>query len=430
MILPIILSLVASFLFSGIESAFLSANKLHIELQRKSGQWTARILSVFVKNPSKFLSTILIGNTLSLVIYGYYMALFLDEPLHALLPQHMEQEAIILVIQSLVSALIVLFVAEFTPKNLFMLNPNWFLSVLALPVLSIYYLLSPVVQGVVWFSKFFLSKLLGAPYKEEQIAFRYTDLNDYIQHLASDDKGKKIGKIDTRIFTNALEFKRVKVRDCMVPRPELVAVDEKEGRAGLRKAFLAHGHSRILVYRKSIDNITGYCHMFSLVSSIKHQTQTMPEQNPLLISTETMLANDLLIQMLNENKSMALIVDEYGGTAGIVTIEDIIEEIFGEIHDEYDQDTRLAQQLDTNKYLFSARIEIDYLNEHYNFSLPTGDYDTLGGLILSINEKIPDTEEKINVGRYTLRIASKEEHRIDKVELYVRSEEELQNESA
>ena len=420
MLLPILISLGCSFFFSGIESAFLSSNKLHIELQRKQGRWIGQLLSVFVKNSSQFLATVLIGNTLALVFYGYYMALWIDPQLTALFPLLGEYPGLLLALQSVLSATLVLFVAEFTPKNLFMLRPNFFLSLFALPALVVYFGLFPIVRVVVFFARVVIVRLLGLPYSEGQPIFRLADLREYIQNLAEEGEGsRKETEVDARIFHNALDFKRVKVRECMVPRPEIVAVDEDEGKEALKEAFLRHGHSRIFLYKGSIDNITGYCHVLSLLHKRAASPNASAEVLPTLITTETNTANELLIQMLKENKGVALVVDEYGGTAGIVTLEDIIEEIFGEINDEYDKDHLMAKKISASTYLFSARLEIDYLNEQYNLQLPTGEYDTLGGLVLSVNEKLPDVGEKVETGSYLLRIVSKENHRIDKIELQI-----------
>ena len=414
----ILLSLGFSFLFSGVESAFISSNKLHIELQRKQGKWTGQVLSVFVKNPSQFLSTMLIGNTLALVFYGYYMALWMDPYLHQI-PLLSKYPSLYLASQSVLSATLVLFVAEFTPKNLFMLRPNFFLSIFSIPSLVVYYGLFPIVRVVVFVSRTAM-KLLRLPYAEERPIFRLSDLGEYITHLAEEGEGRrKEIEVDARIFHNALDFKQVKVRDCMVPRPEIVAVDEADGREVLKETFLKYGHSRVFLYKDSIDSITGYCHVLSLLQRSSTKSKDLPKILPTLITTETNTANELLIEMLKENKNVALVVDEYGGTAGIITLEDIIEEIFGEINDEHDQNYLLAKKLNASTYLFSARLEIDYLNEEYNLRLPKGDYDTLGGLVISVSEELPKEGEEVEVGPYLLRISSKEEHRIDKIELRV-----------
>ena len=416
---PILVSLGFSFFFSGLESAFLTSSKLHIELQHKQGRWTGQILSIFVKKPSQFLSTMLIGNTIALVFYGYYTALWMDPQLSQL-PLLGEYPALQLVLQSVLSAMLVLFVAEFTPKNLFMVKPNFFLSLFAIPALVVYYVLFPVVRIVVLIAHGIIVKLFRLPYTEERPIFRLSDLGEYIVHLAEEGEGsRKETEVDARIFHNALDFKRVKVRECMVPRPEIVAVDEAEGTDALKEAFLKYGHSRIFLYKGSIDRITGYYHVLSLLHKPNAESDNPPEILPTLITTETNTANELLIQMLKENKGVALVVDEYGGTAGIVTLEDIIEEIFGEINDEHDQNYLFSKKLNTNTYLFSARLEIDYLNEEYNLKLPTGDYDTLGGLVISVSEELPKEGEKVQVGPYLLQIRSKEEHRIDKIELRI-----------
>ena len=375
------------------------------------------MLHTFIKNPSKFLSTVLIGNTLSLVCYGYYMALILGILLSDF-SVLTEYPSLLLIVQSILSAMVVLFVAEFTPKSLFMLKPNFFLTLFALPAFIVYYALLPMVSVITSMSKYVITNLLKLPYKEEHLIFRLEDLGDYMENLVSINEDEDTEEIYGRMFNNALNFKSVKVRECMVPRPEVIAIDEEEGRKALKATFLKHNHSRIFIYRSSIDNIIGYCHMRTLLDDNREEKQ-IPTPLPVLIATESSMANELLIQMLKENKGVAVVVDEYGGTAGVVTLEDIIEEIFGEINDEYDQKILIATKVSSNTYLFSARLEIDYLNVQYDLDLPTGDYDTLGGLILKINEKLPETNEKIRINDYMLRIASKEEHRIDKIELHI-----------
>ena len=419
MIAAIIATLSFSFFFSGIEMAFLSSNKLHIELQSNRGMWTYRILSMMTKNTSHFLSSILIGNTLALVIYGYYMASLLDPWLVLILPEALGGSGTLLVVQAFLSATVVLFLSEFLPKNLFFIKPNFFLSVFSPVLLVIYYVLYPAAYVVIGLTKFFI-KSVGLQYKEENPVFGLVDFEDYVKNIGESDI-KTEEEIDVNIFYNALYFKEIRVRDCMVPRTEIVALELDATEEQIRNTLAKHHISRVLVYENNIDNIVGYYHALSLISNAQHSDRPIQEelmQAP--IATETTLISNLLIELLNVNKSLAVVVDEYGGTSGIITIEDIVEEIFGEINDEYDKDNTTAQQINPHSYLFSARLEIDYLNQHHNLSLPEGDYDTLGGLFLASHEQLPEVGDSVFVSNYSLQVVSKHENRIDKIKLTIK----------
>jgi CBS domain containing-hemolysin-like protein len=416
LLVPILVTLLFSAFFSGIEIAFVSADKLHIELQGKKGKGTSRILSRFIQRPSQFIGTTLIGNTIALVIYGVFMAKLLDPVLQAYLPDFLSNDAGLLIIQTILATIVVLITAEFLPKSIFMINPNWMLSILAYPMYMIYWLMTPLVWIIVSFSKIVLTKVLGLEYSEDKPAFRLTDLNNYIRNTILADEESTV-ELDAKIFNNALEFKTIRVRECMIPRTEIVAVDIEETIEDLRTAFTESGHSKILIYRESIDDVIGYCHSLELFKKPKSINDIL---TPILIVPETMLANELMIQFIAERKSIALVVDEYGGTSGVVSIEDIIEEIFGEIQDEHDVEDLTEQQLDENSYLFSARHEIDYLNEKYDWELPSGDYETLGGLVLSITEDLPEEGDKLDLDPYILTIESVHDIRIDSVKVTVR----------
>ncbi|QSE98739.1 hemolysin family protein [Fulvivirga lutea] len=414
-LLPIIATLMFSAFFSGIEIAFVSADRLHIELQNKKGLIAGRIVSKFIQNASRFISTTLVGNTLALVLYGIYMAKLLDPIIRSSLPEIFLNEPIILFSQTVLSTIIVLFTAEFLPKSIFLLNPNWMLSIFAIPMDIIYRLMYPIVVLVVSLSKFIITKVLRQKYEEDKPAFRLTDLNNYIRNTLMADEETNV-EVDTKIFNNALEFKSIRVRECMLPRTEIVAVDIEDTIEELKKAFIDSGHSKILVYRESIDDVIGYCHSLELFKKPKSIENML---TPIIIVPETMLANELMIQFISERKSLALVVDEFGGTSGIVSIEDIIEEIFGEIQDEHDDEDWVEQELDPNTYLFSARHEIDYLNDKYNWDLPIGDYETLGGLILSLTEDLPKAGDVVKSEDYTFIIQTTNDIRIDTVKLLV-----------
>jgi CBS domain containing-hemolysin-like protein len=410
----IFISLVFSFFFSGIEIAFLSANKLQLELQGKQGSVSGRIFSKFIKKPSMFIGTTLIGNTIALVLYGILMAQLLEPQLQLWLPEALANEATLLIVQTLVATLIVLATAEFLPKSLFLINPNLMLSALAIPFNIVYYILFPLVFSIVSLSKLVITKILRSEYSDEKPVFGLTDLNHYLKNMQRVRHENEDIELDKKIFHNALEFKSVKVRECMIPRTEIVAVDVQEGVEKLRETFIESGHSKILVYKDTIDDVIGYCHSSEL---FKKPARIEEILTPIIIVPETILANELMIQFINQRKSLAVVVDEFGGTSGLVSMEDVIEEIFGEIEDEHDEDHLIEQQLDSHTWLLSARHEIDYLNETYGWGLPTGEYETLGGLILSLMEELPKAGESVSLPPYTLNVQSTLDNRIDTVKL-------------
>lgn len=415
-IILILVSLVFSSFFSGIEIAFISSDRLHIALEKERGSIAGKILSRFTKNQAHFIGTTLIGNTLSLVVYGIFMANLIEPILSDILPEYLNNQSLVLIIQTILATLIVLLTAEFLPKIIFRINPNFLLSVFAIPLIVIYFILYPVVYGIVGLSKYIIIKILRLNFKEDEPVFSLTDLNEFIQSKFVEDKVEGKFDIDTKIFNNALEFKTVKLRECMIPRTEIVAVELHSNIETLRNEFVESGLSKILVYKESIDDIIGYCHSLELFKKPKDIESIL---SPVIIVPETLLANELLVQFITERKSLALVVDEFGGTSGIVTIEDIIEEIFGEIEDEHDEQALVEHKLDDDSYLISARHEIDYLNEKYNWNLPLGDYDTLGGLILSITEDIPSLNQDIVIEPFKFHIVSIEENRINLVKMFL-----------
>lgn len=418
--LMIAITLVFSFFFSGIEIAFLSANKLQIELQGKQGVLWGRIMSYFIKRQSWFIGTTLIGNTLALVLFGIYMAQLIEPWLAANLPESINDEVVVLIFQTLISTLLILFTAEFLPKSLFLINPNFMLATLAVPFRVVYIILAPLTFSIVYLSKMVIIHVLRIEYSEEKPAFGLTDLNHYLKNMLKVRSEDGDIELDKKIFHNALEFKTVKIRDCMIPRMEVTAVDVEEGIENLKETFIQSGHSKILVYKESIDNVIGYCHSAAL---FKKPTRIEDILTPISIAQETMLANDLMIQLIKDRKSMAVVVDEFGGTSGIVTMEDVIEEIFGDIEDEHDNDNLVEQKIDQNTYLVSARLEVDYLNEHFKWQLPSGDYETLGGLILAYTEDFPKQGDLISIPPYSFTIQKTENKRIDTIKVVVDANE-------
>lgn len=415
-IIVVLVSLVLSAFFSGIEIAFISSDKLHIELRGQQGHLSDKILAGFLTKPSWFITTTLIGNNVTLVVYGIFMA-FLLEPLlvHTLSP-FLTNEFLIFILQTILATSLVLVTAEFLPKSLFLIHPNRMLSFLSIPIYIIYILFFPAVWLIVNLSKIFIENILRLKYSEDKPIFGLIDLNQYIKRMIDDNEDEKKQEVDAKIFANALEFKTVKVRDCLVPRTELVTISIDDSIDQLKTAFVDSGFSKVLVYKESIDNIIGFCNSIELFKKPKNLSDVI---FPILIVTETMPANELMIKFISERKNIALVVDEYGGTSGIVTIEDIMEEIFGEIQDEHDEEDILEQKIDDNNFLFSARHEIDYLNDKYKFQLPEGEYETLGGLILAIAEDFPKKKEKIRLNEFLFTIENVEDIRIDIIKLTI-----------
>ncbi len=419
----IITSLVFSFFFSGIEIAFLSANRLQVELQGKQGAWSSKIIAYFMQNPSRFIGTTLIGNTLALVVFANTMARLFEPVLTENLPSSLNNEPSILLIQTTLSTLLILFTAEFLPKSLFMINPNFMLSTLALPFVVMYALLAPITFTIVTLSKFVITHILRLEYSEEKPVFGLTDLNHYLRNMHKVSHDDEEIELDTKILHNALEFKTVKVRECMVPRTEITAIALEDGIEKLKSSFVESGHSKIVIYRDTIDDVIGYCHSAAL---FKNPSTIEEIMTPISIVTETTMANDMMVQLIKERRSLAIVVDEFGGTAGLVSMEDVIEEIFGDIEDEHDADDLVEQRLGDNTYLLSARLEVDYLNEKYHWRLPFGDYETLGGLIISYTEDFPQKGETILVPPFTFTIQSTKGNGIDtvKVELGIEGGED------
>ncbi len=412
----IILCLLLSALFSGMEIAFLSADKFRIELDKKQGSYSAKILSNFYKGPSKFIITLLVGNNITIVIYGIFMALILEPVIQDWFAFMDDSVMVVLIMQTAISTIVVLIFGEFLPKSISLINPNAVLQAFSIPLMAIAYLLYPIVQTINFISKIIIEKLLRSEYSEDQPVFGLTDLNNFLKrHITSTDTDNNV-EVSTKIFNNALEFKKIRVRECMIPRTDIVAIDIEDGMQALKNAFFDSGHTKILIFKESIDDIIGFCHALALY---KKPTEVEDILSPILIVPETMLASELLIQFTAERKSIALVVDEFGGTAGLVTIEDVIEQILGEIQDEHDAEDWIEERIDYNKFLLSARHEIDYLNENYKWNIPEGDYETLGGFILAITENIPTLGEVIKSPPFTFTIMGMNDARIDTVKVTI-----------
>lgn len=409
------ITILFSFFFSGMEIAFISSNKMTLELDKQQKTLTAGILRVFSDNPSQYIATMLVGNNVALVVYGIAFANVLEPKLSMFI----QSDVLILLTKTIISTLIILFTAEFLPKAIFRANANGTLRAFAVPVLFFYILLWPIANFSMFLSRGILRIFMGNKIVDESDdnVFTRIDLDHYVSQAEQIDSEFDEGpENEVKLFKNALDFSKVRLRDCMVPRTELVTVDEQTSVEDLRRKFVDSGHSKILVFRDNIDNIIGYVHssqMFKNPVSIKSMV------NQLSIVPETMAANRLLGLFFQKRKSIALVVDEFGGTSGLVTTEDILEEIFGDIEDEHDVDTLVFKPLreeDNSEWIVSARFDISSLNEKLPIPIPEDDdYDTLAGYIIDNCESIPKVNTLIDIDSYQFRILKASNTRIELV---------------
>lgn len=404
----ILVSLVFSAFFSGMEIAYVSANKIHLEIEKKQNNFIAAVLKRITLRPSKFIATMLVGNNIALVIYGLFMGEVLMQwvPLEGFLG---------LLAHTVISTLLILWTAEFLPKVFFQIYANQLVVILALPAYIFYLLFSVVSELVIWVSDFILRVLFRTPGDNLQLSFSKVELGHYINEQMDSLEIEDEVDSEIQIFQNALEFSDVKAREVMIPRTEVIGVDVQTSPKALSERFTETGLSKILVYQENLDNILGYVHSFELFKKPEVLNEVLM---PVLFIPETMLAKDILQVLTRKRKSIAVVVDEYGGTAGIITVEDIIEELFGEIQDEHDSPDLVEEELEQNRWRFSARLEVDYLNETYKLDLPEGEqYETLGGLIVHVAEEIPEQGEVIDIEDFTLTILEVSNTKIELVEL-------------
>jgi|694.fasta_scaffold63450_3 CBS domain containing-hemolysin-like protein len=407
--LIILLSLLFSAFFSGMEIAFLSSNRLKIELDRHKGTFNGKVMGRFYKKESFFIALLLLGNNTALVLFGIYAAKILEPIIEN---WGILEPALILIIQTILSTLLVLVVSEFLPKALVQINPNGFLRIATTPMLLIYSVLYLPTQLVMFVSGLFL-RLLKTDRSNSAKVFSIVDLEHYVQDISARIKEEQDFGNEMQILQNALDFRTIKARDCMVPRTEIIAIEVDEAIERLNKLFIDNGLSKIIVYRKTIDNIIGYVHSFELFKSPVSIKQILL---PIAFVPSAMPGKELLELFTKQAGNIAVVVDEYGGTAGIVTIEDVVEEIFGEIEDEHDVEDLLEEKISEDSYRFSARLEIDYLNNEYGFDLPESDeYETLGGFIIHQLETIPALGEIIELENSTLEIEKVSDRRIEVV---------------
>ncbi len=425
-VIIIILSLVFSAFFSGMEIAFVSANKIHIEIEKKQEGLLASILARLTKKPSKFIATMLIGNNIALVIYGFFMGELLMNWFEGMGATSNTFANLLLtdfslLTQTVISTLIILLTAEFLPKVLFQIYSNTLLKVFAVPAYLFYLLFSLISDFVIWVSDIILKTFFKTEGDEVQLAFSKIELGDYITEQMETVEEQDEVDSEIQIFQNALEFADVKAREVMVPRIEITAVELHETPKNLAKLFTETGYSKILVYKDTIDDIIGYVHSYELFKKPKTIKSILL---PVELVPETMLIHDILNILAKKRKSIAVVLDEYGGTSGIMTVEDIIEELFGEIEDEHDSTDLVEDLLEENKYRLSARLEVDYLNETYKLELPKSEeYETLGGLIVAETGEIPEMDSEIRIENFKFNILEVSSTKIDLVSLEVLEKE-------
>ncbi len=417
----IIVSLLLSAFFSGMEIAYVSSNKIHIEIEKKQSGFLAKILSRLTRKPSKFIATMLIGNNIALVVYGFYMGEVLVNWFKSLTLSNSFVNYLLtdlsLLTQTIISTLVILITAEFLPKVFFQIYANLLLKVFAIPAYIFYVLFSLVSDFVIWISDLVLKYLFKTQGDQVQLAFTKLELGNYISEQMESVEEHDEMDSEIQIFQNALEFSDVKAREVMVPRTEVVAVEIHDSIKELKELFTATGYSKAIVYKTSIDDILGYVHLFDLFKKPKTIKSVI---KPIEFVPETMFAKDVLNVLTKKRKSVAIVLDEYGGTSGIMTVEDIVEELFGEIEDEHDSIELLEEKLSETTFNFSARIEVDYLNETYKLNLPESEnYETLGGLIVNITEEIPEENEEVKIDNFLFTIIVASTTKIDVVSLEI-----------
>lgn len=410
----IIIALLFSAFFSGMEIAFVSSNKVRAELDMKQKGLLSRILSLFYGNEEQFISTMLVGNNIALVIYGMGMAALL-EPVIALV---WNQEAFVVLMQTLLSTLLILFVGEFMPKTIFRIDPNATMRFFAPLVWLIYVVLYPISKFTSMVSKC-LMRLGGVKIEHHtDVLMSKIELDSFIQKSIEESDSKEPVEPEMKIFQNALDFSNIHLRDCMIPRTELVAVDIDEVTdEELLHTFVSTGISKVLVYRESIDNILGYIHSSEM---FRQHDDWRKSIRPAVFAPESMLANKLMRNLMQQKKSLAIVVDEFGGTAGLVTLEDLVEEIFGDIEDEHDTQNLVARRVGENEYEFSGRMEIGRINEEFGLDIPeSDDYQTIAGYILYHYQTLPRLGETVEIKNYRFTILRRKATKIELVRMKI-----------
>ena len=413
-IIIILTTLVLSAFFSGFEIAYVSSNKVHIEILKKQEGLIANILTRLTHRPSKLLATMLVGNNVALVVYGFEMGRVMTQ----LLPPFFQN----VLWHTIISTLIILITAEFMPKVFFQIYANQLLKLFAVPAYFFYLLFYPFSIFIIWISDFVLRVFFKTKGDYVPLSFTKVELVDYISEQMGNAPKKEEVDAEVQMFQNALEFSGVKAREIMIPRTEIVAVDLNETIENLIATFVSSGFSKILIYNENIDDIVGYVHSFDMFKKPKTIKEVLI---PVVTIPETIQINEVLNLLMRKRKSMAVVLDEYGGTSGIVTLEDIVEELFGEIEDEHDKDKFIEEKISDDEYLFSARLEVDYINETYHLNLPESEeYETLSGLILLHTEEIPTQGETISLPPFVFSIEACSQTRIETVRIFIKENDE------
>ena len=417
----IVVCLILSAFFSGMEIAFVSSNRIYLEIEKLQGSFTSKVLKSITQNPSRFIACMLLGNNIALVIYGIFAG---DRILQLFFPDTIlsgEAGLVVVLYQTLISTAVILITAEFLPKVFFQLYANLAIKIFAIPVAFFYYVFYPITFLVIQFTDIILKRFFKTDSDQIQLSFSKIELGNYIEEQLESSFDKENLDSEIQIFQNALDFSEVKTKEAMVPRAEVVAVDHDTPIEEIRTLFISTGFSKIPVFKETIDQILGYVHVFDMMKNPKTLKNILL---PLAYVPETMLINDVLKLLTRQHKSISVVIDEYGGISGIVTVEDIVEELFGEIEDEYDVVDHVEKQLDENTFDFSARLEVDYLNQKYNLSLPESEfYETLGGLIAYNLGQIPNQDEKVEVPPYTFKIKKVSATKIEQIILYQSGED-------
>ena len=420
----VVIALVFSALCSGLEIAFNSINRLQLEVELTKNSFSAKLIRLFFKNQSRFITSLLLGNNIALIIYGMSMSQLLLPVAQWMLPVSLENDFMILLVQTVLATLLVLLVGEFLPKMLFRIDPNAILSFFALPTFVCYCLLYPLIMVYTGISEFIIRYVLRLKVDRQEYKFSTVDLNDYIAEYADPEEADEDMQQEIQLFQNVMEFRSVKLRECMGPRNEIESVKLTDSIDVVKARFEETKHSKLIVIGESIDDIVGYIHLNDVVRVIaEHREATLNDMvRAIDFFPETYTADRLLKHFIQKRQGVAAVVDEFGGTAGIVTMEDVVEEIFGEIDDEYDVEDEVEKTVDDNTFVFSARLEIDYLNDNYKLDLPVSDdYETLAGMILHYCESIPEVGEVLEIGNYKVKILKASHMKLDEVELKIKS---------
>lgn len=412
----IILCLILSAFFSGMEIAFVSSNKIYLEIEKKQDDFISKILTKLTQKPSKFIATMLVGNNVSMVVYGFFMGELLMR-WFVNLGFHLTDFSNLL-LQTIISTLIVLMTSEFLPKVFFQIYANTFIKFFALPAYFFYKLFYYISSFLIWISDYVLRKFFKTEGDQINLSFSKVELGNYISEQMNSVQDHEIIDSEIQIFQNALEFSGVKAREIMTPRTELVAIDLHSSIVDLRDLFIKTGYSKIVVYTNTLDDIVGYVHSFELFKKPRSIKSIMI---PVEFVPETILIKDAMNLLTKKRKSIAVILDEYGGTSGIVTIEDIVEELFGEIEDEHDSDEELIEnRIDDLNYIFSTRLDVQYINETYKLNIPESDsYETLGGFIVDFSKEIPQKGAQITIGNFVFIIEEATNKKIELVKMTV-----------